>query len=67
MAVDGFGREIVVLAPQQLDPADFQSFTSSGMYDVWLEYQQQLASCGYQGELLETGKMAYKNLNLLRC
>lgn len=43
MATDGFGREIFVLAPQQLDPADFQRFTTSGYYDVWIEYRQQLS------------------------
>src|SRR4051812_9700846 len=41
MAVDGFGRELFVLAPLQLDPVDFQRFTAPGFYDVWIEYREQ--------------------------
>lgn len=40
MAVDGFGREIIVMAPVQLDPAKFASFTGVGPHDVWISYDQ---------------------------
>lgn len=40
MAIDGFGREIFVLAPTSLDPAKFASFTGVGPHDVWISYDQ---------------------------
>ena len=51
MAVDGFGREIFVLARYQLDPATFQDFGAPQILDVWIAYQQQLVeppAAGYQ-------------------
>jgi hypothetical protein len=40
MAIDGFGREIIVMAPVALDPALFASFTGVGPHDVWISYDQ---------------------------
>jgi hypothetical protein len=40
MAIDGFGREIFVMAPEPLDPAKFASFTGVGPHDVWISYDQ---------------------------
>jgi hypothetical protein len=43
MAVDGFGREILVMAPTSLDPGLFASFTGIGPHDVYLSYDQSQA------------------------
>jgi hypothetical protein len=43
MAIDGFGREIIVMAPVQLDPASFASFAGVGPHDVYISYDQQEA------------------------
>src|SRR3954464_1177126 len=43
MAIDGFGREIVVMAPARLDPALFASFSDFNYRSVWIIYDQQLA------------------------
>jgi hypothetical protein len=40
MAIDGLGREIIVMAPVPLDPALFASFTGVGPHDVWISYDQ---------------------------
>src|ERR1700739_1213897 len=40
MAIDGFGREIIVMAPVQLDPASFASFAGVGPHDVYISYDQ---------------------------
>jgi hypothetical protein len=40
MAIDGFGREIIVMAPVQLDPALFASFNNLGPHDVYISYDQ---------------------------
>jgi hypothetical protein len=41
MAVDGYGREILVLRPVKLDPADFQRFATDDHYEVWVGYQEE--------------------------
>ncbi|HKS72694.1 MAG TPA: hypothetical protein VJQ82_05815, partial [Terriglobales bacterium] len=51
MAVDGFGREIFVLQPYQLDVSLFQDFGTAQVLDVWIQYEQQLVqppAAGYQ-------------------
>src|SRR5256885_14800653 len=52
LAIDGFGREIVVFAPYKLDAADFRSFTGNkaAPHEVWIGYREQLdtpPSAGY--------------------
>lgn len=44
LAIDGFGREIVVFAPYKLDAADFRSFTgdTAAPHEVWIGYREQL-------------------------
>lgn len=41
MAVDGYGREILVLRPVRLDPADFASFKDVRLREVWIEYAEE--------------------------
>jgi hypothetical protein len=41
-AVDGFGREIVVLHTQALDPELFAAFTGNKTLTVWLTYADEL-------------------------
>lgn len=41
MAVDGYGREILVLQPAKLDPADFAAFKDSRLREVWIEYAEE--------------------------
>jgi hypothetical protein len=43
MAIDGFGREIIVLAPSKLDPALFASFADDDYRTFWISYNQQFA------------------------
>jgi hypothetical protein len=43
MAIDGFGREIIVMAPEKLDPAKFASFTDDNHRSVWIGYDQKQA------------------------
>lgn len=44
MAVDGFGREIFVLAPAELGPADFLAEKlTTGPQPVWLAYHEESA------------------------
>jgi hypothetical protein len=40
MAIDGFGREIIVMAPVQLDAALFASFNDDNYHAVWISYDQ---------------------------
>ncbi|HKF61204.1 MAG TPA: hypothetical protein VKB42_07580 [Dongiaceae bacterium] len=40
-AVDGFGREIVVLEPTLLDTAPFQIFANSQSHAIWIAYDEQ--------------------------
>lgn len=45
LAIDGFGREIVVFAPYKLDAADFRSFATekaAATHEVWIGYREQL-------------------------
>ena len=51
LAIDGFGREIVVAAPYKLDTAEFAAFGSKRYVDVWIAYDEELlrrAGAGYQ-------------------
>lgn len=43
MAIDGYGRELVVLSPVQLDPdpALFGEFATSRYVEVWLTYDEE--------------------------
>src|SRR6266508_2151786 len=43
MAIDGFGRELVVLAPVQLDPDPFLfgEFATARYVEVWLTYDEE--------------------------
>jgi hypothetical protein len=43
MGIDGFGREIIVMAPVKLDPLLFESFANQQHHSVWIGYDQQLA------------------------
>jgi cytoskeletal protein CcmA (bactofilin family) len=43
MAIDGYGREIVMFTPTTLDPALFRSFHNSGYHTVCLQYSETLA------------------------
>src|SRR5215471_12672557 len=50
VAVDGFGREIIVMQPTKLDPALFASFANQQHRQVWIGYDQELtkqATGGY--------------------
>ncbi len=42
LAIDGFGREIVVTAPYKLDATDFRSFKDTRSHEVWIAYREQL-------------------------
>lgn len=41
MAVDGYGREIVLFAAHKLDTQDFIRFTRDDHYAVWIAYQEE--------------------------
>jgi hypothetical protein len=60
MAVDGFGREIVVLSPTELGPDAFLAEgLRTGMHPVWVAYHQEdavPAAYGY-AECAETGTL----------
>ncbi len=43
MAIDGFGREIILMYPVQLDLGLFDGFTATKHYEVWLAYTEELA------------------------
>jgi hypothetical protein len=40
VAIDGFGREIIVMSPVKLDPLLFDSFANQQHRDVWISYDQ---------------------------
>ncbi len=42
MAIDGFGREIILMYPVQLDLGLFDGFTTTKHYEVWLAYTEEL-------------------------
>ncbi|OLB36166.1 MAG: hypothetical protein AUH11_12085 [Acidobacteria bacterium 13_2_20CM_57_17] len=44
MAVDGFGREIIVMAPVKLDPQLFEAFANQQHRSVWIRYDQEFAN-----------------------
>ncbi len=43
MAIDGFGREVILTYPVQLDLGLFEGFTATKHYEVWLAYTEELA------------------------
>jgi hypothetical protein len=45
MAIDGFGRELFVVAPYKLDTADFQFITGTvaAPHEVWIAYREETA------------------------
>ena len=50
-AVDGYGREIIVLHSTQLSPSDFLRFATDNHYDIWIAYdeaQTSRAASGYE-------------------
>ena len=44
VAVDGYGREIVVFRPISLDPALFLRFGTANHYSVWIGYEEESAN-----------------------
>lgn len=42
IAIDGFGREIVVLASAKLDTSLFQAYATDDHYPVWIAYKEEL-------------------------
>jgi hypothetical protein len=42
MAVDGFGREILLFSPLQLTPDMFSDFPQKRMLTIWVAYNQQM-------------------------
>ncbi len=56
MAVDGFGREIVVLEPYKLDASLFASFGGTSPHSVWLSYREKTDTPPASGyELCDSG------------
>jgi hypothetical protein len=51
MAVDGFGREIIVPEPTKLSPSDFEAFATLAHREVWIAYAEERAkppASGYE-------------------
>jgi len=44
MAIDGFGRETIVMSPVKLDPQLFEAFANQQHRAVWIRYDQELAN-----------------------
>jgi len=44
VAVDGYGREIIVFRPIALDPALFLRFGATNHYSVWIGYKEESAN-----------------------
>jgi len=44
LAIDGYGREIVVLRRHKVDPAAFLSFARDDHYAVWIAYEEEEVS-----------------------
>lgn len=44
LAVDGYGREIILFRPLQLDPALFLRFGAANHYSVWIGYEEETAN-----------------------
>lgn len=49
MAVDGYGREIVVMHPHKLDTSDFLRFSVDDHYEVWIGYEEEEANRAQYG------------------
>lgn len=49
MAIDGYGREILVLQPQKLDAVAFDSFANLFHREVWIGFVEQKAKSGGNG------------------
>jgi hypothetical protein len=63
MAVDGFGREIVVFFPFKLDPAQFKQpqFNTDGWVQVWIRFGTELTDPPRYGyELCDDPALAYR-------
>ncbi len=51
VAIDGYGREIIVLSPVTIDPLLFKKFPDSDYYSIWISYSEsrfQDPSPGYE-------------------
>ena len=44
VAIDGYGREIIVFRPISLDPALFLRFGTNNHYSVWIGYEEESAN-----------------------
>ena len=44
VAIDGYGREIIVFRPISLDPALFLRFSTNNHYSVWIGYEEESAN-----------------------
>jgi hypothetical protein len=68
LAVDGFGREVVVFVPQKIDPGAFvEAGAPAGWVPVWIRYEPELTDPARYGyELCSDPDLAYRTLETYR-
>jgi hypothetical protein len=61
-AVDGFGREIVLLEPARVEPESFASFDTERVLELWLHYDEYISRTGSDRLAICVGDGAYSRV-----
>jgi hypothetical protein len=62
VAVDGFGREIVLLEPARVEPESFGAFDTERVLELWLHYDEYTSRTGSDRLALCAGDGAYSRV-----
>lgn len=62
VAVDGFGREIVLLEPARVGPEDFAAFDTERVLELWLHYDEYASRTGSDRLAVCVGDGAYSRV-----
>jgi hypothetical protein len=62
LAVDGFGREIVLLEPARVEPELFAAFQSDRVLELWLHYDEYTSRTGGDRLAICVGDGAYSRI-----
>ena len=62
LAIDGFGREIVLLEPARVEPELFSAFNSDRVLELWLHYDEYTSRTGGDRLAICVGDGAYSRI-----
>ena len=62
VAVDGFGREIILLEPARVEPESFAAFDTERVLELWLHYDEYTSRTGSDRLAICVGDGAYSRV-----